>query len=100
MKALPLSYNKDMQEDKECLFDSINTAINCLSIMAPFMSSIIFNTDKMLKVVKEGYLDATEILEDLVLKGIPFREAHHKVGQYVAEAIEKRCSIKEILPED
>ena len=100
MKGLPLSYNKDMQEDKECFFDSVDTAINCLSIMSPFMSSITFNTDKMFKIVKEGYLDATEILEDLVLKGIPFREAHHKVGQYVAEAMEKRCPIKDILPKD
>jgi argininosuccinate lyase len=100
MKGLPLSYNKDMQEDKECLFDSVDTAINCLSIMPPFMSSIIFNTDKMFQIVKEGYLDATEILEDLVLKGIPFREAHHKVGQYVAEAMEKGCSIKDLLAKD
>lgn len=100
MKGLPLSYNKDMQEDKESLFDSVDTVINCLSIIAPFMTSITFNTDKMLKVVREGYLDATEILEDLVLKGIPFREAHHKVGQYVAEAIEKKCAIKDILPKD
>lgn len=100
MKGLPLSYNKDMQEDKEGFFDCVDTVINCLSIMHPFMSSITFNTDKMLKLVKEGYLDATEILEDLVLKGMPFREAHHKVGQYVAEAMEKGCTIKEILPQD
>ena len=78
----------------------MDTVTNCLEIMVPFVSSLTFNTDTMSKIVKEGYLDATEILEDLVLKGMPFREAHHKVGQYVAEAMEKNCSIKDVLPKN
>ncbi len=100
MKGLPLSYNKDMQEDKECLFDSVNTTVECLAIISPFLSSIKFNTDKMCKLTKEGYLDATDILEELVLKGVPFREAHHKVGVYVTQAMEKGCALREIALKD
>lgn len=97
MKALPLAYNKDMQEDKETIFDSVNTVLSCLLIITPFIYSLKFNTDRMNKVVNSGYLNATEILENLVLQGIPFRDAHHKVGSYVAEAIEKGCSIEEVM---
>jgi argininosuccinate lyase len=97
MKALPLAYNKDMQEDKECLFDSIQTVVSCLDVLDPFMESVSFNTDKMQDVVNSGYLNATKILEDLVLKGIPFREAHHQVGIWVAQAMEKGCRIEDVM---
>lgn len=97
MKALPLAYNKDMQEDKECLFDTVNTLIACLQIMTPFLESIHFNTNVMQEKAASGYLDATEVLESLVLKGIPFRDAHHQVGLWVKEAMEKNSSLAEII---
>ena len=100
MKALPLSYNKDMQEDKECFFDTINTLKSCISIIIPFLYSITFNTDKMFYAVENSYLNATKILENLVLKCIPFREAHHMVGNYVAEAIEKNCRLEDVIPRE
>ncbi|HAU1295655.1 TPA: argininosuccinate lyase [Legionella pneumophila] len=97
MKGLPLAYNKDMQEDKEGLFDTINTIIGCLQIITPFLQSLTFNTPLMRAKAQSGYLDATAILESLVMKGIPFRDAHHQVGLWIAEAIEKQCSLTELL---
>lgn len=99
MKGLPLAYNKDMQEDKEALFDTVNTLVSCLTILNPFLESIHFKTDIMAKKMQQGYLFATEILEDLVKKGVPFREAHHQVGLWVAIAIEKNCSLNEVIEE-
>src|ERR1700733_4762265 len=64
MKGLPLAYNKDMQEDKEGLFDTVTTLITCLEIISPFMQSLTFNTDLMHQKSTEGYLDATKILEE------------------------------------
>ncbi|MDR3502624.1 MAG: argininosuccinate lyase [Legionella sp.] len=96
MKGLPLAYNKDMQEDKECLFDTVTTLTASLQIIAPFLQNIHFNTTLMQEKASSGYLDATEVLESLVLKGIPFRDAHHQVGLWIKEAIEKKCSLAEI----
>lgn len=97
MKGLPLAYNKDMQEDKECLFDTMDTVIDCVEIMDPFLSSMKFNTDIMKARANSGYLDATALLESFVLKGMAFRDAHHKVGELVAEAMEKGISLKELM---
>ena len=99
MKGLPLAYNKDMQEDKEGLFDTVKTINSCLSILSPFLESLHFNTALMEEKAGAGYLDATTLLESLILKGIPFREAHHQVGQMVGEALEKGCSLTELLNE-
>jgi argininosuccinate lyase len=87
MKGLPLAYNKDMQEDKEAIFDTIKTLKSTLEVITPFINSITFNTDIMGKASQSEYLNATKLLESLVLKGIPFRDAHHKVGSLVAEAM-------------
>lgn len=97
MKSLPLAYNKDMQEDKECLFDTVNTLSVCLEIMIPFLQSVQFNTNVMQLKASSGYLDATALLESLVLQGVPFRDAHHQVGSWVKEAIENDCSLNEII---
>jgi argininosuccinate lyase len=97
MKALPLVYNKDMQEDKEGFFDTVNTLTACLKIITPFLDSIKFNIDIMHKAANSGYLNATIILESLVLKGMAFRDAHHQVGIWVAEAIAKNCSLTDII---
>ncbi|WP_392538978.1 argininosuccinate lyase [Legionella sp. 227] len=97
MKGLPLAYNKDMQEDKECLFDTVNTLGACLEIITPFLHSVQFNTKLMAQKANSGYLNATAILESLVLKGIPFRDAHHQVGLWIQAAIDKNCSLEEIM---
>ncbi|KTD22115.1 argininosuccinate lyase [Legionella lansingensis] len=100
MKGLPLAYNKDMQEDKESLFDTVNTLIACLSVISPFLQSATFNTHVMQEKTENGYLNATTILESLVLQGIPFRDAHHQVGQWVREAMDKGCSLSDIVSEE
>ncbi|WP_454785775.1 argininosuccinate lyase [Legionella sp. WA2024007413] len=97
MKALPLAYNKDMQEDKECLFDTVNTLSVCLEIITPFLESVQFNTKVMEQKANGGYLNATAILESLVLQGMPFRDAHHQVGLWVQAAIDQNCPLDEIM---
>ncbi|HHF7368264.1 TPA: argininosuccinate lyase [Legionella bozemanae] len=97
MKGLPLAYNKDMQEDKECLFDTVNTLTACLEIIAPFLESVQFNTKLMKQKANSGFLNATAVLESLVVQGVPFRDAHHQVGLWVQEAIDKNCSLDEII---
>jgi len=96
MKALPLAYNKDLQEDKEALFDTINTVTACLNILPPFLESVQFNTALMHEKAHAGYLDATALLESLVMKGVPFREAHHQVGEWVRVAMEKGISLSDL----
>lgn len=97
MKGLPLAYNKDMQEDKEGLFDTVTTLVACLEIIPPFLNAMRCNVDEMNKKATSGYLDATKIVESLVLNGIPFRDAHHHVGLWVAKAIEKGVSLNAII---
>ncbi len=86
MKGLPLSYNKDMQEDKEGFFDTDETVSSSLKIMRAFLDALEFNADKMLAACKTGYLNATEFADYLAEKGLPFREAHKITGQAVALA--------------
>lgn len=97
MKGLPLSYNKDMQEDKEGLFDTVDTLLSCLGIVPALLNSLTFETTAMQRAADSGYLDATRVLEDLVRQGVPFRDAHHQVGAWVAEAIDKGCSLREFM---
>ena len=89
-----------MQEDKEGFFDTVNTLFICLEIITAFLPSIIFNTDLMNKKAKSGYLDATKLLENMVMDGIPFRDAHHQVGELVSEAIARGCSLNELFTEE
>jgi argininosuccinate lyase len=97
MKGLPLAYNKDMQEDKEALFDTSETLLLCLRVMKAFLPTLQFNTELMQEKASSGYLDATKLLDSLVLKGIPFREAHHQVGALIAEAMEKKCLLSDLV---
>lgn len=99
MKALPLAYNKDMQEDKEAVFDTLDTLTACLQIISPFLASLTFNTALMKEKAQNKYLDATQIAEQLVMQGIPFRDAHHQVGLWVHQAMEQRCSLSELTKE-
>jgi len=88
MKSQPLAYNKDNQEDKEPLFDTLDTVLDSLKIYADMMASISLNRDAMRKAASEGYTTATDLADYLVGKGIPFRDAHEIVGKAVHAAIE------------
>jgi argininosuccinate lyase len=89
MKGLPLSYNKDMQEDKEALFDTIDTVEQSLSVMGPLFAEITFRKERMQKAAEEGYLDATDLADYLVGKGTTFRKAHDVVGKMVLFAVDQ-----------
>lgn len=97
LKALPLAYNKDMQEDKEGVFDSVETAIISLQILKKTIETMTINKDKMKTACKVGHLSATDLADYLVKKcNIPFREAHHITGEAVAYAEELNVDLSEI----
>jgi len=100
VKALPLAYNKDMQEDKEGLFDALDTWYECLEMAALCFENIKINDARTLEAAKQGYSNATELADYLVSKGIPFREAHNIVGVTVLAAIEKGCALEELSIEE
>lgn len=83
LKGLPLTYNKDMQEDKEALFDGVNTVSACLRIFIPFLKTIVFKKEKMKAAAGKGFSNATDLADYFVQQGLSFREAHHLVGQLV-----------------
>ncbi|MGZ8844161.1 MAG: argininosuccinate lyase [Pyrinomonadaceae bacterium] len=94
MKGLPLAYNKDMQEDKEALFDTVDTVGACLSIAATVLNNIRVNETRARDAATHGYLNATELADYLVRKGVPFREAHETVGHIVMRAVESGCELE------
>lgn len=96
IKALPLSYAKDMQEDKEFIFDSIDTIKISLKIMAGQIQSLNVNKEKMLKACKVGFLNATDVADYLVKKGQAFRDAHHIGARLVKYAIEKNLTLEDL----
>ena len=83
MKGTPLTYNKDFQEDKEPLFDAVNTGLACLKILSEIAEKVAFNATIMAKANQEGFVLATEVADYLASHGVPFREAHHKVGELI-----------------
>lgn len=96
MKALPLAYNKDMQEDKEAIFDSIDTVKMCLPVFTNMVKTMKVRPDKMLSAAKGGFTNATDIADYLVKKGIPFRVSHEITGKMVAYCIQYGKSIDEL----
>ncbi len=96
LKALPLAYNKDMQEDKEGLFDALDTWGDCLEMGAMALTNLKVNEERTKEAAQGGYSNATELADYLVAKGIPFREAHHIVGVAVVAAIEKGVPLEEL----
>jgi argininosuccinate lyase len=86
MKGLPLAYNKDMQEDKEALFDTVDTGANSLTILAMLLKGVKFKGENMLKAAQQGYLVATDLADYLVGKGMTFRKAHQVVGNIIRTA--------------
>ncbi len=97
LKGLPLAYNKDMQEDKESLFDAVDTVKACLSVMTPMIETMTVKGERMKKAAQEGFINATDIADYLAKKGLPFREAYKISGSLVAKAIEMG-SVLESLP--
>ncbi len=89
LKGLPLAYNKDMQEDKEAIFDSIDTLKMCLKVFTPMISTMNAKEDNMLKAAQTGFINATDLADYMVKKGVPFRSAYKTVGQIVAKCIAK-----------
>ena len=89
LKSLPLSYNKDLQEDKEMLFMASDTVKKCIRIMIDFLKNIKANKDKMYSSIKNSYASATDIADYLVKKGLAFRDAYSIVGELVANAISR-----------
>ncbi|MBO4424978.1 MAG: argininosuccinate lyase [Spirochaetales bacterium] len=88
LKGLPLAYNKDMQEDKEGVFDACDTVKMCLSVCAPMILSMKVNKDNMLESAKKGFMNATDLADYLVIKGLPFRDAYKISGSVVAYCIQ------------
>lgn len=85
MKGLPLAYNKDMQEDKECLFDAVDTLKQCLTVAAPMYATATYNAEVLRKAASDGFINATDLADYLVGKGLPFRTAYKIVGNIVGD---------------
>lgn len=96
MKGLPLSYNRDLQEDKLPLFDTVDTVKDCLNILNEMLPEIRFNTNRMYETIVEGYSVATDIAEYLVKKGLPFRKAHELTGKLVFYCISRKKKLEEL----
>ena len=96
MKGLPLAYNKDMQEDKEPLFDAVDTVKKCLSVFTGMLKTLKFYPGNMLKQASRGFINATDVADYLVSKGIPFRDAHHIAGRLVLYCIHHDKVLEEL----
>ena len=96
MKALALAYNKDMQEDKEGLFDALDTWQECMEMAVLVADGLKVNRSRTLAAAQQGYANATELADYLVSKDIPFREAHHIVGEVVLAAIDKGVPLEDL----
>lgn len=100
MKGLPLAYNKDMQEDKEAIFDAVDTVKLCLPVFTNMIATMKIREDKMAKGATGGFTNATDLADYLVKCGVPFRSSHAIVGRMVALAVEKGCDLDEFTLED
>ena len=100
LHGLPLTYNKDLQEDKEPLFDAIDTLELCLRVAAEMLQSIEFNRERMAEAASDEFIAATDVADLLVRRGVPFREAHGIVGGVVRAAIERGKTLSELTHEE
>ena len=96
LKWLPLSYNRDLQEDKEPVFDAVDTIRQTLDVLPPMLKAIKFRPERMRAAAAEGFLNATDLAEYLVTKGVPFREAHETVGRIVRECLESGQRLEDV----
>jgi argininosuccinate lyase len=100
VKGLPLTYNRDLQEDKEPVFDAVDTVSSSLSIMAELLADLSFKTERMERATGTGFITATDLADYLVLKDVPFREAHGVVGRAVAFCLTKGCELENLSLEE
>ena len=100
MKGLPLAYNKDMQEDKEGLFDAVETWSMSLAIMIEAVGTLKINEDKMLRAANKGFVNATDLADYLVTKGVAFRDAHRIAGEIIFDCISKVCELGDLSLEE
>ncbi|WP_208407977.1 argininosuccinate lyase [Sporosarcina pasteurii] len=96
LKGLPLTYNKDMQEDKEQFFDALDTVLDCLEIMAKMIDTLHVQEENMKAAIKAGFLNATEVADYLVSKGTAFRDAHEIVGKIIIYCEEQEKAIEDL----
>jgi argininosuccinate lyase len=96
LKGLPLAYNKDMQEDKEAVFDAFDTVTSSLQVTSTVLRNISVNKERALAAASHGYMNATELADYLVRKGVPFRDAHEVVGKVVMHAIESNKELDQL----
>jgi argininosuccinate lyase len=96
LKALPLAYNKDMQEDKEAIFDSIDTVKLCLSVFAKMLDTTKVKKEVMKNAASGGFTNATDCADYLTKKGMPFRDAYKIIGGLVQYCIGKKCAIEQL----
>jgi argininosuccinate lyase len=99
VKGLPLAYDKDLQEDKEALFDALDTTSACLRVTAACVKSARYDEARCKSAVHGGFLDATDLADLLVRAGVTFRDAHHRVGNAVRIAEEAGCELSALPPE-
>ena len=100
MKGLPLAYNKDMQEDKECTFDAIDTVKACLLLFAGMLDTLRFCPAVMEASARNGFTNATDAADYLVGKGVPFRDAHGIIGRMVLYCLDRGCAIDDLTLEE
>ncbi|MDO5563767.1 MAG: argininosuccinate lyase [Eubacteriales bacterium] len=100
MKALPFAYNKDMQEDKELTFDAIDTTNDCIRMMNKMLRTIEFNKDRMKQALLDGFVNATDLADYFVKKGVPFRKAHEIVGKIILECEKRKCTLEDFPLEE
>ena len=96
LKGIPLAYNKDMQEDKEAVFDSVETIKKCLEVFTPMINTMTVLKDNMLRAAQKGFINATDLADYMVKKGMPFRTAYKIVGNIVAYCIENNLTLEEM----
>ncbi|MEO8572603.1 MAG: argininosuccinate lyase [Pyrinomonadaceae bacterium] len=100
MKGLPLAYNKDMQEDKEAVFDTVDTVLSCVRVSSIVLNNLTVNEDRARESASHGFLNATELADYLVKKGLPFRSAHDTVGKAVLFAAESDRELEDLSLEE
>jgi argininosuccinate lyase len=100
MKGLPLAYNKDMQEDKPPLFDTVETLKDCLLIFNEMLQTMTVQKNQMKKATKEGFMNATDVADYLVKKGLPFRSSHEIVGKMVLHCVQHGKAIDDLTLEE
>jgi argininosuccinate lyase len=100
VKGLPLAYNRDLQEDKQRLFESVDTVAACLELAAPIVAGAELNRERIAARINEGYLDATTLMEHLMLQGVPQRTAHELIGKLVATAMKRGVPLADLPLEE